>query len=227
VLAVLLVIGGIAGAVALTGGDDDKDSASGGTSESADPTESASTATSPTESTATEETDSPDPAPTGSGEPFEAEYNSDVGDVCNGGAMTNAAAYDPANLKIMPFRNRVDDAEYWTSDSSGYGESWKVEYDDFEEVNVVACMKAGEQGQGIKCQAENSKDEKIDYTYVPVDYTLTFVQAQTGEVIGEGDPLPSSEKDCPFVAFIDDDGKSYSTPDEDDVVAAVKAYDFS
>ena len=227
VLAVLLVIGGIASAVALTGDDDDPDSASAGTSESADPTDSASTVTPPTDSTPTEETESPDPAPTGSGEPFDAEYNSDVGDVCSGAAMTNAAAYYPSNLKIMPFRNRVDDAEYWTSDSSGYGEAWKVEYDDFEDVNVVACMKAGEKGQGIKCQAENSKNKKIDYTYVPVDYTLTFVQAQTGEVIGEGDPLPSSETDCPYVAFIDDEGYSYTTPEEDDVVAAVKAFDFS
>jgi hypothetical protein len=140
--------------------------------------------------------------------------------------MTNAAAYDPSSPKIMPFRGKADDPEDWIGDSSGYDQPWKVEYDDFEDVSVVACMKAGDEGEGITCQAENSKKKKIDYTYVPVDYTLTFVEAQTGEVIGEGDSLPSDDADCPFIAFIKD-VKAYSSPDNDDVVAAVNAFDFS
>ena len=160
-LAVLLVIGGIAGAVALTGGDDDSGSASGGTSETADPSETASGPTeSPTEATPTEETESADPAPTGSGEPFTAEYNFDVEKVCNGGAMTNAAAYDPSKPKIMGFYNKVDDPERWIGDSSGYGQPWQVEYDDYKEVSVVACMKAGEQGEGISVPVREQQGQE-------------------------------------------------------------------
>ena len=87
-------------------------------------------------------------------------------------------------------------------------------------------MQAGDEGEGITCQAENSKKKKIDYTYVPVDYTLTFVEAQTGEVVGERRPAARGGADCPFIAFIED-GKAYSSPDNDDVVAAVNAFDFS
>ena len=226
VLAVLLVVGGIAGAVALSGGDDDSDSASGGTSETADPSVTASRVEPPTESTPTEETETADPAPTGSGEPFTAEYNFDVEQVCTGGAMTNAAAYDPAKPRIMGFYNKPSDAESWIGDSSGYGQPWQVEYDDYEEVSVVACMKVAEEGKGIACQSENSKGKKIDYTYVPVDYTLTFVEARTGEVLGEGDALPADDADCPFIAFIED-GKAYSSPDDDQVTEAVNAFEFS
>jgi hypothetical protein len=67
----------------------------------------------------------------------------------------------------------------------------------------------------------------VNYTYVPVDYSITFVNAKTGEVLGEGDPLPATDKDCPYFALIDDDGKDYSSPEEDEVVAAVNGFDFS
>ncbi|WP_167736412.1 hypothetical protein [Nocardioides sp. 1609] len=229
-VALVLVIGvGTALGFALSGdddNDDDRRASDDNTSAPVDPSTPAET-----DSPADPDPEDPEPVePTetepaeGTGTPFTAEYGSDVGDVCDGGAMSNAAAYDPAAPKISPFK-QLPGNDLWLSQYVPSDQPYYVDYEDFAKVSVVACLTPGEPADQIECESTDADDKPVTYTFVTVPYSLRFVEAATGRDLGTAPDLAAPAADCPFVAFIED-GRAYSSVDDEELQAAIAAHEF-
>jgi hypothetical protein len=226
--AVLLLIGGITAAVAL-GGDDDEDTrATDESSETTEPTEEPSEEAAETTEDPSEEPAEEPAEP--SGETFTAEYFSDVGDVClgEGQGMTNAAAYDPASptvLGVMNYRGRED--SYGLEASSGYDKPWKVEYDDFEKVQVVGCVSLveGSEEKTMECETTDVDDKKITINWHSQDFTMVFREAATGALLAEGPSITAPASECPtFVTYDPETLNAYDDAEREDVDAAIEEF---
>ncbi|WP_187366844.1 hypothetical protein [Nocardioides dongxiaopingii] len=231
VLALVLVVGVGTAIGFVVSGDDDGD---GDDTARDDNTSAPADPSTPAESDSPTEPEEPEPSPVeptetepaeGTGTPFTAEYGSDVGDVCDGGAMSNAAAYDPASPKISPFK-QLPGNDLWLSQYVPSDKPYYVDYEDFEKVSVVACLTPGEPADQVKCESTDADDKPITYTYVTVPYSLRFAEAATGRDLGTAPDLEAPEASCPFIAFIED-GRAYSSIDDEALQAAIAAHEFA
>lgn len=230
-LIVLVLVGGIGIAFAVAGGDDDGDDTT-----TADPTNSSSTA--PSEDGSTEPSDGAssdaapvDPEQNADGEApngeFEADYNSDTGQVCEGKGMINSEPYDAADPKIAVFQS-TEGSDRYSEMSVGYDRDWKLEYKDFQDVQVVACVTYKEDsGKKIgTCEAEDSDKNKIKYDYYSAEYEITFHRALNYGQLGDAKTVSSGgSSNCPMFVFGVGNGDSYYAPaDNDDVEAIINQF---
>ncbi|CAM3505104.1 hypothetical protein NODU109028_20110 [Nocardioides dubius] len=222
---VVLIAGGTTAAVLLTGDDGDNE-ASGSSSQTAEPTEGGSD---PTEEPTEEPTEGTDPTEgttteSGAGEPFTPTNLFEVSEVCMGKAMTGAKPFDKATARVAGFTNTPMDPEYGRSMSIGYDETWEVEYKEFAEITLVACVDGvpSTRVQSLNCEAEVD-GKKTKYTYAPFDYTVVFREAATGQIVHEAGVLPPAGDDCPMFAFIVD-GTYTPSADSSEVTKRVKEF---
>jgi hypothetical protein len=153
-----------------------------------------------------------------------AQNTSDFDAVCDGKAISNAAAYtDNKSAVIYTFRNKPTTPDSWSSILVGYGKSYYLEdLDKFTELNTVACLKfdAGDAGQGIQCEYTSS-GQAVTVTYKPLTYTMTIREAKTGKQIGDTQKIDGPAKECPSSVLYDQATKTaYADPDEDAIEAA-------
>ncbi|WP_162602372.1 hypothetical protein [Nocardioides daejeonensis] len=206
VLTLALVGGGIAAAVALSGDDGDDDAkGKDDTSQAAQPTESTAA---PTESTTA--------APT-----FEAANFDEVSRVCQGEAMSNAAAWDPASPVGMPFMTPYAGSSGWGFMPGASTKSWNLsDYGAFETVNFVVCV------EGTPAAAASPQQCTTDgesYEWTPLDYAVTIREAATSEVLKEFEADPETSTGCPSFAAVRD-GKASTLPDTDAITGSVDAW---
>lgn len=210
-LVLLLVGGGIAAAVALSGDDDGDDGAKGSeeTSQTEDPTE------------ATSEDVEGTTAGT-SGPSFEATNFDEVSRVCQGEAMSNAAAWDPAAPVALPFFNSPEEPEVYRSMPLGASQSWTLkEYGAFETTNLVICAEGT---PSATAEVQQCTDEDGSYEWHPYDWAVSLRAAATGEVLGELDPYLEEQTGCPSWAVVDEDRTAHTMPDTGAIESAIGAW---
>ena len=110
--------------------------------------------------------------------------------VCEGGSVTNSAAYDKtAQSKIASFYQsrtlaRSDSDANWTSTSVGYGDPYYADSKSFETVSVVACLSyvSGSEQKELDCDYTSS-GATVTVAYYSSKFKLTFYEAKTGKKI--------------------------------------------
>ena len=157
-----------------------------------------------------------------------AKYVTEFEVVCNDGSVTNAAASaKPYIISAFYNNNATSDSESWSQLSVGYGESYKVDLDKPEAVNVVACLKekSGTAAKSKTCEFESRTDGKVSIDYYSVEYDLTYYEAKTGKKIKAGTTVNGPANTCPgFAAFSKTDPKIYAKPDETALETQLKAF---
>lgn len=218
-LLVLLIVGGIGLAVVL-GGDDESDTTASDpetTSQTEEP--SPSEEESAAGGSDAEESPSADPdLPS-----FEAEDAYEMGQVCEEEFMRNASEYDAADPRVAPFSaiatEEGADVEY-SSEYAGYGEQWGIDADRFEETSVIMCMTGAPAGEASTCEGTDIDDKAVDYQFQGVEYAVTFVEAATGAVLAEGDPIETDASTCPdseYALVFDADVPTFARADVEDI----------
>ncbi|MFG1954430.1 hypothetical protein [Micromonospora sp. NPDC048830] len=157
-----------------------------------------------------------------------ARYSSDLGDVCEGSQILNAAPYDGASgAKAYVFSNNPGRPTYWSSKSLPSSKPYYAKTADFETVSVVGCLKfvEGSEGTPRECRYKDSSDKQVTIDYVSSRYTLTFYAAKTGEKIGDGGTVSAPANRCPIVISYDKTTmKSYASPDSGTIEAALDKF---
>ncbi|MEU6076726.1 hypothetical protein [Micromonospora sp. NPDC047074] len=157
-----------------------------------------------------------------------ARYSSDLSNVCEGGAILNAATYSgPAGAKAYTFSNNPDRQTSWSSRSIASNKPYYAKSADFTTVSVVGCLKFvdGSQGTPRKCQYKDSSDKQVTVDYVSSSYTLTFYAAKTGEKIGDGGTVSAPANRCPsFISYNKSTMRSYAAPDSGTIEAALDKF---
>ncbi|WP_344075778.1 hypothetical protein [Luedemannella helvata] len=155
-----------------------------------------------------------------------AKYSSDFADVCDGGAILNAADYNAGSAnKAFAFSNRPDRPTSWSHRFLDSTAKYYAKIADFTTVSVVACVSyvEGSETVGQKCDIKASDGKKLTVDYVSSRYTLTFYAAKTGQKIGDGGTVNAPATRCPsFMTYNKDTLKSYASPDEGTIDAAVE-----
>ncbi|MGK5676797.1 hypothetical protein ACSNOB_28655 [Micromonospora sp. URMC 106] len=157
-----------------------------------------------------------------------ARYSSDLGDVCEGSQILNAAPYSgPSGAKAYVFSNNPDRLTFWSSKSIASNKPYYAKSADFETVSVVGCLKfvEGSEGAPKKCQYKDSSDKQVTIDYVSSRYTLTFYAAKTGEKIGDGGTVSAPANRCPsFISYNKNTMKAYASPDTGTIEAALDKF---
>ncbi|MEV0459492.1 hypothetical protein [Catellatospora methionotrophica] len=155
-----------------------------------------------------------------------ADSSSDFGDVCQGGAILNAAEYTtPATAKAYVFGNSPTRPTSYSYKSLDSRASYYAKSADYAQVSVVGCLSyvEGSEAAGPKCPIKASDGTKLTVDYLSSRYTLTFHNAKTGEKIGDGGTINAPATKCPsFLTYNKETLKSYASPDSASIDAAVK-----
>ncbi|SCL71911.1 hypothetical protein GA0070606_5876 [Micromonospora citrea] len=156
-----------------------------------------------------------------------ARYSSDLGDVCEGSQILNAAPYNgPSGAKAYVFSNNPDRPTFWSSKTIASNKPYYARSAQFETVSVVGCLKfvEGSEGTPKKCQYTSS-GKQVTIDYVSSRYTLTFHAAKTGEKIGDGGTVSAPASRCPsFISYNKNTMKAYASPDAGTVEAALDKF---
>ncbi|WP_155391677.1 hypothetical protein [Catellatospora paridis] len=164
--------------------------------------------------------------PPGNNNAITADSSSDFGDVCQGGAILNAAEYTtPASAKAYVFGNSPTRLTSWSSKSLDSRASYYAKSADYAQVSVVGCLSyvEGSEAAGQKCPIKASDGTKLTVDYLSSRYSLTFHNARTGEKIGDGGTVNAPANRCPsFLTYSKETLKSYASPDSASIDAAVK-----
>jgi len=194
------------------------------------------TAPAPSASTETGSTPGTDASPTPTDDTQEpnnnnavtARYSSDLSNVCEGGQILNAAAYNgPSGAKAYAFSNSPDRLTSWSSKSISSSKPYYAKSADFESVSVVGCLKfvEGSEGAPKQCQYKDSSDKQVTVSYISSRYTLTFHAAKTAEKIGDGGTVNAPAARCPsFISYSKTTMKSYAAPDTATLEAALDKF---
>ncbi|WKG01527.1 hypothetical protein [Mycolicibacterium sp. HK-90] len=156
------------------------------------------------------------------GETVTAHSVSSFSEVCENGAVTNAAAYGPP-YKIAAFYYNFGFAgPTW---SSAPVSNWTSGSEEFTEINVVACLdrKDGTEVKVATCE-DDEGGANITVEFYSVDYEITYRQAKTGEVIRR-DTVGSTGDRCPIMGtYNKKTRKMYAGPDMDALEAKLQAF---
>jgi hypothetical protein len=214
IVLVLLLAGGGAAAYFLMNKDDS--------------TRQTNNTTSDSESENTENSEQSNQDETPSVAAITATSTSEFDAVCDGGAISNAAAYtDSKSAVIYTFHNKPTSPDSWSSIFVGYGKSYYLEdLDNYADINTVACLKydAGDAGEGKACEYTSS-GQTVTVTYKPLTYTMTLREAKTGKQIGDTQKIDGPATECPSSVLYDQATKTaYAEPDEDALEAAFDTF---
>jgi hypothetical protein len=121
-------------------------------------------------------------------------YDLGWGAACEGGAVADAAAYDPAGtVKVAAFaRDPVN--PYWLFQSVGHGMAYFVDESSFTEVSVVACFDAtpNHTAGNLDCDG---------FSFAPVSVHLAFRAAATGETLADSEFTVTADQ-CPVIGAV-------------------------
>ncbi len=168
------------------------------------------------------------PAPTaqqpGGNNALTARYSSDFAEVCQGGAILNAADYTPGAAKAYVFANSPDRPTRWNTKSVNSTKPYYAKSADYTTVSVVGCLTyvEGSEAQGQKCEIKATDGKKLTVDYLSSRYTLTFHAAKTGEKVADGGTINAPANRCPsFLTYNKETLKSYASPDSGSLDAAL------
>ncbi|MEU4645533.1 hypothetical protein [Micromonospora sp. NPDC023814] len=150
---------------------------------------------------------------------------SDLGNVCEGSQILNAAPYNgPSGAKAYTFANSPDRPALWSSTSIASNKPYYAGSTDFKSVSVVGCLEfVGGEGTPRECEYQDTLLKQFTIDYVSSRYELTFYAAKTGEKIGDGGTVSTPANRCPtFLSqYNKNTMRAYASPDTDTIEAAL------
>jgi hypothetical protein len=158
----------------------------------------------------------------GRGETRKASSITDFNAVCDGGSITNAAAYGkPYKIAAFAPYDEPDPMRemtklHWHELTLDLRSDYRASPNDFQSTNVVACLtrKAGTEEMSRTCNFKTDTDEHVAVDYYSVQYDLELREARTGKRIEQLGSVGSSAAGCPiFVWFNKRERKIYADPD--------------
>jgi hypothetical protein len=158
----------------------------------------------------------------GRGESRKAASFSDFDVVCDGGSISNAATYQKP-YKIAAFAQydepnpmRELASVRWSEVTLDSRADYRVSPNDFQSVNVVACLtrKPGTEAKSLTCDFKVDDGEHVTVDYYAVQYGIELREARTGKHIEQLGPVDGSADSCPFLVWVKKrDPKMYAEPD--------------
>jgi hypothetical protein len=148
--------------------------------------------------------------------------------VCDGGSISNAAAYGkPYKIAAFAHNDEPDPmnqlvSDHWREVELDSRADYRASPDDFRSANVVACLtrKPGSEAKARTCDLQTNNGEHVDVDYYAVQYEIELREAKTGKRIERLGTVNGPADSCPFMVWIDKrDRKAYAEPDS----AAVNA----
>ncbi|MCV7102121.1 hypothetical protein H7I01_17395 [Mycobacterium palustre] len=169
-----------------------------------------------------------DMARDGRGESRKAASPGDFDVVCDGGSISNAAAYGKP-YKIAAFAPddepdpmREITGVHWRAVTLDAGADYRMNTDDLQSTNVVACLtrKSGTEVKSRTCDMKTDAGEHVGIDYYAVQYDIELREARTGKHIEQLGTVDGPTTSCPFYVWVNKrDRKTYAEPD----AAAVSA----
>ncbi|MEU4779973.1 hypothetical protein [Micromonospora sp. NPDC023633] len=158
-----------------------------------------------------------------------ARYDNDLGNVCEGKPILNAAPYaGPSSAKVYTFANSPDRPALWSSVSIASNKPYSAKNTDFEAVSVVACLEfvGGSEATPLECEYTDTLHHRVTIDYVSSRYKLTFHAAKTAEKIGDGGTVSGPASRCPtFISsYNKNTKKAYAPPDTGTIEAALHKF---
>lgn len=155
-----------------------------------------------------------------------AKTSSDFSDVCEGGAIENAAAYDKP-YKILAFvLDTSGPKERWKTTYPSFRETWSVENADFAQANAVVCLKlkAGSEKKVKTCPYQ-VKGKQIDLGLYSAEYEATAYEAKSGKKVTDLGTVAGTAEKCPSMVFTNpDDPREVAQPDRDALTSMFNSF---
>lgn len=147
---------------------------------------------------------------------------SDFDVVCDRGSISNAAAYaKPYKIAAFAPDERPNPmsqvtSDHWSQLTLDSGADYRVSPDEFQSVNVVACLthKPGTEAKSLTCDFKTDDGEHVTVDYYAVRYDIELREARTGKHIEQLGPVDGPAASCPFLLWVKKrDPKMYAEPD--------------
>ncbi|WP_235616650.1 hypothetical protein [Mycobacterium montefiorense] len=147
---------------------------------------------------------------------------SDFDVVCDGGSITNAAAYGkPYKIAAFapydepnPMREMTN--ARWSEVMLDSRADYRANPGDFLSTNVVACLtrKPGTEVKSLTCSLRTDTGEHVTVDYYAVQYNIELREARTGKHIAQLGTVDGPAVSCPFLVWVNKrDPKTYAGPD--------------
>jgi hypothetical protein len=154
-----------------------------------------------------------------------AKSMSDLSNVCKVGSVSNAAEFTKP-YKVAAFSKADGRSDYWSMVSLEYNAPYAVKYDEFTQVNTVACLSEKDDAQ-VKTKTCDFKsgDEAISIDYYATTFELTVYEAKSGKKIKDLGEVGAPATTCPmFASYNNNDPKIVAKPDSAAVDALIKEF---
>lgn len=142
--------------------------------------------------------------------------------VCDGGSISNAAAYGkPYKIAAFapddepsPMRELAN--SHWAEVTLDSRADYRANPDDFRSTNVVACLtrKSGTEVKARTCNLQTDTGEHVDVDVYAVQYDIELREAKTGKRIEQLGTVDGPAVSCPLLVWVKTrDPKAYAGPD--------------
>jgi hypothetical protein len=164
----------------------------------------------------------------GRGETRKAASPTDFDVVCDGGSISNAAAYGkPYKIAAFAPDDEPDPMRelthaHWSDVMLDSRADYAANPAEFQSTNVVACLtrKPGTEVKSRTCDMKTDAGQHVDVDYYAVQYDIELREARTGKRIEQLGTVDGPTTTCPFYVWVNKrDRKTYAGPDS----AAVNA----
>lgn len=141
--------------------------------------------------------------------------------VCDGGSITNAAAYGkPYKIAAFAPYDEPDPMRKlaslnWSEVTLDSRADYRANPDDFQSTNVVACLtrKPGTEVKSRTCNLKTDTDDHVDVDFYAVRYEIELREARTGKRIEQLGTVDGTTS-CPVLVWFNKrDPKAYAEPD--------------
>lgn len=131
-------------------------------------------------------------------------FPDDFEQVCNGVAFAPAKAYEPTAGGIHPLYvfDRENDSETFSESYKELPSSWKMEWEESQETQLVACLTVTQQVLANTCEFDPDEGETEGYVLETYDttYEVSLYGAKSGELL-DSTTFDLAGDDCPMVHF--------------------------
>ncbi len=107
-------------------------------------------------------------------------------------------------------------SDYWSELTLDSHADYRVNRDDFQSANVVACLsrKSGTEVKSLTCDMEADPGEHVAVDFYAVQYNIELREARTGKRIEQLEAVNGPVARCPVLAWVNKrDQKAYAEPD--------------
>lgn len=132
--------------------------------------------------------------------------SSDFEQVCGGGTVSQAPAYEKTKGEIHPILAFSGEDPEYEELVLDFPEGWATEILTPEATELVACLDRTKDTVAETCKGYESDDNPGETFAVELHdatYDVTVYAASSGDVITEG-TIEASGDDCPLIAFFDE-----------------------